>query len=95
MITILLRKRNISRIFFVVCIAFVVRYLFSPSSSTANSGEIRKHGVMDLVSRSDRVLDVQRHEFLQVRMGRDERGDIFQKYMRDGVDDFWERFEKP
>ena len=93
--SIVLRKRNISRIFVVVCIAFAVRYLFSPSSSTANSGEIRKHGVMDLVSRSDRVLDVQRHEFLQVRMGRDERGDIFQKYMRDGVDDFWERFEKP
>ena len=95
--SIILRRRNVTRVLVIVCLAFAAKYIFAPSSSASanNRAEIRKHGVLDLVSRSDRVLDVQRHDFLQVRMGRDERGDVFQKYMRDGVDDFWERFEKP
>ena len=50
---------------------------------------------MDYVKRTDKVLDVQRYDFLQVRMGRDERDDIFGETIREGIEDYWERFEKP
>lgn len=90
----IIRRRTLTRIFFVICLGFVVRVLFS-SPPSSEAPEIRKHGVMDLVSRSDKVLDVQRHDFLQVRMGRDERDDLLDREIRNGVQDYWERFQKP
>ncbi|KAL5522230.1 hypothetical protein ACEPAF_2087 [Sanghuangporus sanghuang] len=62
--------------------------------AATESPEIRRQGVLDLVARSDK-LDVQKYDFLQVRIGRDERPDLFTNIVQDGLDDFWERFEKP
>ncbi|KAH8118853.1 hypothetical protein DFH11DRAFT_1798593 [Phellopilus nigrolimitatus] len=50
--------------------------------------------MLDLVSGSNR-LDVQKYDFLQVCIGRDEQPDFFSNAIRDGVDDFWEQFQKP
>ncbi|OSX62880.1 hypothetical protein POSPLADRAFT_1046270 [Postia placenta MAD-698-R-SB12] len=60
-----------------------------------NSQEIRKQNVLDLVARSDKPLDARKYKFLQARMGRDERKDLFHDVIRSGVLDFWERFQKP
>ncbi|CAL1702469.1 unnamed protein product [Somion occarium] len=57
--------------------------------------EIRKQGVLDLVTRAEKGLDARKHKFLQVRMGRDEREDLFGDVIRDGTLDYWERFQKP
>ncbi|OBZ73255.1 hypothetical protein A0H81_07012 [Grifola frondosa] len=57
--------------------------------------EIRKQNVLDLVTRSDKPLDARKHKFLQARMGRDERPDLFTDVIQSGVRDYWERFQKP
>ncbi|EJD00581.1 uncharacterized protein FOMMEDRAFT_127244 [Fomitiporia mediterranea MF3/22] len=90
---IILRRRNLTRIFWIASLAVLARLLFfSPAKSV--SPEIRRQGVLDLVARSDR-LDVQKYDFLQVRIGRDERPDLFSDFIQDGLEDFWKRFEKP
>lgn len=90
---IVVRRRNVTRVFWVVTLAILARLLFFSSSKT-ESPEIRRQGVLDLVARSDK-LDVQKYDFLQVRIGRDERPDLFSNIIQDGLDDFWQRFEKP
>lgn len=57
--------------------------------------EIRKQNVFDLVTGSDKQLDARNLPFLQVRMGRDDRPDLFSSLIDDGVQDYWERFQKP
>ncbi|PCH34713.1 hypothetical protein WOLCODRAFT_133573 [Wolfiporia cocos MD-104 SS10] len=98
-----LRRRSLIRILLLVALALVIRLFVSPSSPASSvtsfystdSQEIRKQNVLDFVAGSDKPLDVHRHKFLQVRMGRDEREDLFTDIITDGVLDYWERFEKP
>ena len=90
----MLQRRRLTRVFWVVVLAILVRLLFFNNSGPKNAPEIRRQGVLDLVARSDR-LDVQKHDLLQVRIGRDERHDLFTDIIDDGMDDFWERFQKP
>ncbi|EPQ53174.1 hypothetical protein GLOTRDRAFT_63852 [Gloeophyllum trabeum ATCC 11539] len=96
-----LRRRSLTRLFFLgVFIILVKVFLWSPSSSSVypysqDPYQIREANVLDLVARSGKALDVQRHKFLQVRMGRDEREDIFSDLVRDGVQDFWDKYQKP
>lgn len=90
----LLRRRNATRIFAVASLVLLAKVMFS-SSPPAQTQEIQEQNVLDLVSRSDNVLDVRRHKFLQTRMGRDEGQDIFSDIVMNGVDDYWERFQKP
>lgn len=87
------RRRSLTRIIWVVAFAILTRLLFFSSAKT-ESPEIRRQGVLDFVARSDR-LDVQKYDFLQVRIGRDERPDLFSEIIQDGIEDFWSRFEKP
>ena len=47
------------------------------------------------MTRSDKTLDVQRHPFLQARLGRDDNEDLLSGVIKDGVADFWEHFQKP
>jgi hypothetical protein len=96
-----IRRRNITRLLLILLLAFSARLFFSTSSLpaasplyTPESGEIREHNVLERV-RPDKTLNVQKHKFLQVRMGRDERKDILGDVVRDGVLDYWERFQKP
>ena len=42
---------------------------------------------------SGQPLDAQRHSFLQMRIGRDERPDMFDADIGAGIDDFWNRFQ--
>lgn len=89
----LLRRRSLTRIFWIIGLAVLVKLLFF-SSVKQESPQIRRQGVLDLVAGSDR-LDVQKYDFLQVRIGRDERPDMLSDVIDSGIDDFWERFQKP
>lgn len=88
------RKRSLTRIVGIVGAIFAVKTLFFTSRSN-EPPQIKQHGVLDLVSLGGNVLDAQRHDFLQVRMGRDERPDILDAYIYNGFRDYWERFQKP
>lgn len=88
------RKRSLTRILGVVAAVVVVKILFFSSHSN-EPPQIKQHGVLDLVALGGNALDVQRHDFLQVRMGRDERPDILDDYVYNGWRDYWERFQKP
>ena len=68
----------------------------SPITRSARSEQqIQKQGVLDLVTRGEKVLDARKHKFLQVRVGRDERPDLFSETIDDGIQDFWDRYQKP
>ncbi|KAF8530122.1 glycosyltransferase family 69 protein [Hysterangium stoloniferum] len=89
-----LRRRSIGRLVLCIIVGFIIRNIFTSDSST--NEEIRGHNVLErVVSRSDRVLDVQRHPFLQARLGRDDNDDLLTEVIKGGVEDFWERFQKP
>ncbi|KAH8106604.1 hypothetical protein DFH11DRAFT_1748332 [Phellopilus nigrolimitatus] len=68
----------------------LARLLFF-SSATTESPQIRCQGMLDLVSGSDKLY-VQNYDFLQVCLG-GTSGQAFS--VCDGVDDFWERLQKP
>ncbi|KAJ7074464.1 glycosyltransferase family 69 protein [Mycena amicta] len=92
-----LRRRSFTRVVFIAAFAFVARWLFfSSSSSAANAKahEIREHNFIER-ARQDKSLNVQRHRFLQARMGRDERDELMGDIIRNGADDYWERFQLP
>ena len=99
-----IRRRSFVRILLFAGCVVVLRFLVGSSSSSASSvaslydtehQEIQKHGVLDLVTRGEKGLDARKHKFLQVRMGRDERPDLFTDTVDDGIIDYWERFQKP
>ena len=91
------RRRNLTRIFILISAAILIRLATSSksSSSKTKSHEIQGHGVLDFVHGSENALDARRHAFLQSRVGRDEREDLMSDIVRNGVDDYWERFQKP
>jgi hypothetical protein len=66
------------------------------ASRNANKGAgIQAHGVIDRLRADKGALDVHRFPFLQSRMGRDDRPDLFDAQIALGVADYWERFSKP
>ncbi|KAF7973302.1 hypothetical protein HWV62_15621 [Athelia sp. TMB] len=97
-----LRRRNFTRLILVFCAGVLIRFFFFPSQSaskssffTADTQEIQEHGVLERVAGAAKALNVQKHKFLQVRMGRDERNDLLGDVIKNGVMDYWERFQKP
>ena len=97
-----LRRRSLTRLLFLFFVGACVRYIFfsstTPSSVSfyrSKPNEILGYNVLERVTRLDKTLNVQKHRFLQVRMGRDERDDLFGDVVRNGVRDYWERFQKP
>ena len=72
----------------------IIRALFF-SGSSGGSTEIQGHGVFERVLLTDKYLDVTKYPFLQSRQGRDDRPDLFDMEVRDGILDFWTRFQKP
>ena len=97
-----LRRRSLIRILLFLGGVILFKILISQSSTTSVSSlytsdpqQIQKQGVLDLVTRGEKVLDARKHKFLQVRVGRDERPDLFSETIDDGIQDFWERFQKP
>lgn len=58
--------------------------------------------MLDRISlgRTLKALDPQKHSFLQVRMGREEdevwaSEDVMAHAVRNGADDFWDRYQLP
>jgi hypothetical protein len=98
-----LRRRSFARVILLLGIGIIIRSCFlsgrssapQPSSYSARWAEIREHNVIERVTRSEKTFNVRKHRFLQVRMGRDERDDILSYVIRNGVHDFWQRFQKP
>jgi hypothetical protein len=77
-----------------VVIGFLLfRSFFFPSHT--DSEEIISHGVLERVLLTDKYLDTAKYPFLQARIGRDERPDLFDDEVGDGIMDFWTRFQKP
>ncbi|WWC65346.1 uncharacterized protein I303_107964 [Kwoniella dejecticola CBS 10117] len=71
----------------------LLRALFFSSSPPAE--EIQSHGVLERVIGNDKYLDVSKYPFLQSRQGRDDRPDMFDTEVSEGLLDFWTRFQKP
>jgi hypothetical protein len=94
-----LRRRSLTRILFALGLGFFLRLIFfsssSPQTSSPDSHDIQEQNVLERVTRSDKTLNVQKHKFLQVRMGRDDRDDLLADIISNGVKDYWERFQKP
>ncbi|KIY50681.1 glycosyltransferase family 69 protein, partial [Fistulina hepatica ATCC 64428] len=94
------RRRSLGRICLTVVIALTIRLLFfsssSPSYESARANqEIQQYNLIERATRGDRSLNVQKHRFLQSRIGRDEPPEIFGNIMRNGARDWWERFQLP
>lgn len=88
------RRRSLGRLLVFIVIGFAYRYIFA--STPPHGDEILEHNVLQrVVTRSDKTLDVQRHQFLQARMGRDDGDDLFSDVIKNGVTDYWQRFQKP
>lgn len=99
-----LRRRSLTRILIAIVFAFVLRLLFFSSSSSTSysnqasaprSHQIEEHNFIERATRPDKSLNVQKHKFLQARMGRDERDELLGQVIRNGVNDYWERFQLP
>ncbi|KAF4588156.1 Cryptococcal mannosyltransferase 1 [Pleurotus pulmonarius] len=99
-----LRRRSLTRLLFLFAVIFFLRLFFfsSSSSSTAspslriqNAHEIKEHNFFERATRPDKSLNVQKYKFLQSRMGRDDREDLFSDLVRNGARDYWERFQLP
>ncbi|EJD38143.1 hypothetical protein AURDEDRAFT_92020 [Auricularia subglabra TFB-10046 SS5] len=88
------RRRTLTRLALVALLVYFLRAIFAPARSTG-AKEIKHHNVLELVTRQDKVLDVHKHDFLQVRLGRDDRPDLFSDVVKNGVLDFWNRFQLP
>lgn len=91
------RRRNLTRIVIFIAAAILIRLATSSksSSSRTKTHEIQGHGVLDFVHSPEYALDARRHPFMQSRVGRDEREDLMSDIVRNGVEDYWERFQKP
>ena len=98
MMVLIPRRTTLARIFLFILLFFIVKFIFFPapsSHSKSRSRQIQRHNFIERATRPDRSLNVQRHPFLQSRMGRDERPDMFSNLIRNGVRDYWERFQVP
>ncbi|KAF8332331.1 glycosyltransferase family 69 protein [Cantharellus anzutake] len=92
-IVISFRRRSWFRALYLLIGFFVLRWVFfSPESDT----EITRHNVLERVTGGfDKVLDVQKYPWLQMRIGRDESPDMLSDFVDDSTKDFWNRFQLP
>jgi hypothetical protein len=93
------RRRNLSRLLFLFTFIFFLRLIFfpppPPSSGPTHDHQIKKHNFIERATRPDKSLNIQKHKFLQARMGRDEREGILGQTILNGVNDYWQRFQEP
>ncbi|KAF8882250.1 cryptococcal mannosyltransferase 1-domain-containing protein [Infundibulicybe gibba] len=89
-------RRRLPRLLFFTTIGFTLYYIFFSGPSTpTRSHQIKEHNFIERATRPDKSLNVQKHRFLQARIGRDERDEVLGDVIRNGVDDYWERFQLP
>ncbi|PFH49175.1 hypothetical protein AMATHDRAFT_148216 [Amanita thiersii Skay4041] len=89
------RRRSLSRILFFIGSALFIKLVVFPQSNSSHQHEIKEHNFIERATRPDKTLNVQRHRFLQARLGRDERDELMIDVIQNGVNDYWERFQKP
>ena len=94
------RRRNLSRLLFLFTFVFFIRLLFFSSSASttppsSSDHQIQRHNFFERATRPDKSLNIQKHKFLQARMGRDEREGILGQTILNGVNDYWQRFQEP
>ncbi|KIO22532.1 hypothetical protein M407DRAFT_27931 [Tulasnella calospora MUT 4182] len=87
------QRRLLTRIGIGIGALIFLRALFGPSSHPKHV--IVEHNVLERVTLADKTLDVQRHPFLQARMGRDDRDDLLSGWVKNGLRDYWERMQLP
>ncbi|KAH7923576.1 glycosyltransferase family 69 protein [Leucogyrophana mollusca] len=91
-----LRRHTLTKFFFLLSLFFIARIIFGSSSQNPPSVlEFQEHNVFERVTGTDKSLNVQKYKFMQTRMGRDDREDIFADIIGNGVRDYWERFQAP
>ncbi|KAF5331880.1 hypothetical protein D9611_008839 [Ephemerocybe angulata] len=103
-----IRRRSFSRLSIILASFLLLYIFFYPSSSNNNdphspqsslrrkdAHQIKEHNFIERATRPDKTLNVQKHPFLQARMGRDERDDAYNELIYNGVQDYWERFQLP
>ncbi|KAE9396877.1 hypothetical protein BT96DRAFT_966340 [Gymnopus androsaceus JB14] len=105
MMALSLGRRRLSRLAYAVAAIFLIRTLFfstsdSPSSSRSfassiQSKQIEEHNFIERATRPDKSLNVQKHKFLQSRIGRDSRLEVLGDVIRNGINDYWDRFQLP
>ena len=92
----LLRRSGLWKLLAVTTVLIIARALFSSHDSTPTSlPQYHGYNVLERVTGMDKTLNVHKHRFLQARVGRDNRRDIFDDLIMDGVRDYWERFQVP
>ena len=98
-VTLAFRRRTLLRLLLLAAVLLIIRLTFFPYRHStvlkSNSHQIKGHNFIERATRPDKSLDVQRHPFLQARIGRDEKEDIFSNLVRTGIRDYWERFQRP
>jgi len=91
-----LRRSGLWKLLAVAAIFIIARSLFTPHDSTPSSiSQYQGYNVLERVTGMDKTLNVHKHRFLQARVGRDNRPDILDDLIMDGVRDHWERFQLP
>lgn len=88
------RRRTLARILVLILCGVVLRF-FWLSGHTQQPHEIRGHNIVERVTTRDKTLNVHKHNFLQARLGRDERPELLGEVIKNGARDYWERFQKP
>jgi hypothetical protein len=88
-------QRLAVRTFLAITALLILRSLIFPSSPKDTSKSIQSPGVIERVLLADKYLDVHKYPFLQHREGRDDRPDLFDAEVNDGIADYWNRFQKP
>lgn len=89
------RRRTLARLAVLVGAAALVRLFFWLADHKQASHEIRGHNIVERVTTRDKTLNVQKHKFLQARLGRDERPELLGKVILNGANDYWDHFQKP
>ncbi|KAG6336417.1 hypothetical protein ID866_2660 [Astraeus odoratus] len=91
----LLRRSALAKLFAVATTFVIARSLFSSHDPPSSVSQYHSYNVLERVTGMDKSLNVHKHRFLQARMGRDDRPDIFDDLIADGARDYWERFQVP
>ncbi|TFK68893.1 glycosyltransferase family 69 protein [Pluteus cervinus] len=96
---VLWRRRSLSRIFYIVVFGTFVRFAFYPTQTPApvssRAHQIQEHNFIERATLPDKSLNVQKHRFLQARIGRDEREEVLGRVIQSAIHDFWGRFQLP
>ena len=90
------RRRSVTRLLLILLAPLGLHFYFKSSwYTTVDPSEIQENNVLDIVTGSGDLLDARKHKFLQVRIGRDERPDMFSDVISNGLLDYWARFQNP